>query len=123
VFQFKAPLKPVKVLLNPELHSWTIENLMKNAVDAMKGKGALKIVMEVEGTWVKINVSDSGKGIPKNQFKKIFEPGFTTKKRGWGLGLSLTKRIVEDYHKGKIKVLQSEIDKGTTFQISLKTTV
>jgi signal transduction histidine kinase len=96
---------------------------MKNAVDAMKGKGALKIVMEVEGTWVKINVSDSGKGIPKNQFKKIFEPGFTTKKRGWGLGLSLTKRIVEDYHKGKIKVLQSEIDKGTTFQISLKTTV
>jgi signal transduction histidine kinase len=122
-FQFKAPLKPVKVLLNPELHSWTIENLMKNAVDAMKGKGALKIVMEVEGTWVKINVSDSGKGIPKNQFKKIFEPGFTTKKRGWGLGLSLTKRIVEDYHKGKIKVLQSEIDKGTTFQISLKTTV
>jgi two-component system, sporulation sensor kinase D len=123
VFQFKAPQKPVNVLLNPELHSWTIENLMKNAVDAMKGKGALKIFMEVEGTWVKINVSDSGKGIPKNQFKKIFEPGFTTKKRGWGLGLSLTKRIVEDYHKGKIKVLQSEIDKGTTFQISLKTTV
>lgn len=119
-FQFIAPQKAINVLLNPELHSWTIENLMKNAVDAMKGKGALKIVMEVEGTWVKINVSDSGKGIPKNQFKKIFEPGFTTKKRGWGLGLSLTKRIVEDYHKGKIKVLQSEIDKGTTFQISLK---
>ena len=110
-------------LLNPELHSWTIENLMKNAVDAMKGKGVLKINIEVEGPWIKINVSDSGKGIPKKQFKKIFEPGFTTKRRGWGLGLSLTKRIVEDYHKGKIRVLQSEIDKGTTIQISLKTVV
>jgi len=122
VFQFKAPKKPIMVLLNPELHSWTIENLMKNAVDAMKGKGSLKVVMEVEGAWVRINVTDTGKGIPKNQFRKIFEPGFTTKKRGWGLGLSLTKRIVEDYHKGKIRVLESEIDKGTTLQISLKTT-
>lgn len=122
VFQFKAPKKPIMVLLNPELHSWTIENLMKNAVDAMKGKGSLKVVMEVEGSWVRINVTDTGKGIPKNQFRKIFEPGFTTKKRGWGLGLSLTKRIVEDYHKGKIRVLESEIDKGTTLQISLKTT-
>lgn len=119
-FYFKAPKNPVMVLLNPELHSWTIENLMKNAVDAMKGKGSLKMVMELDGSYIKINVTDSGKGIPKNQFKKIFEPGFTTKKRGWGLGLSLTKRIVEDYHKGKIRVLQSEIDKGTTFQISLK---
>lgn len=119
-FQFIAPKNPIMVMLNPELHSWTIENLMKNAVDAMKGKGALKMVMIVEGAWVKINISDSGKGIPKNQFKKIFEPGFTTKKRGWGLGLSLTKRIVEEYHKGKIRVLQSEIGKGTTFQISLK---
>lgn len=119
-FYFKAPKNPVMVLLNPELHSWTIENLMKNAVDAMKGKGSLKMVMELDGNYIKINVTDSGKGIPKNQFKKIFEPGFTTKKRGWGLGLSLTKRIVEDYHKGKIRVLQSEIDKGTTFQISLK---
>ncbi len=119
-FQFIAPKTPIMVLLNPELHSWTIENLMKNAVDAMKGKGALKMVMVVEGAWVKINITDSGKGIPKNQFRKIFEPGFTTKKRGWGLGLSLTKRIVEEYHKGKIRVLQSEIGKGTTFQVSLK---
>ncbi|MBP6099783.1 MAG: HAMP domain-containing histidine kinase [Flavobacterium sp.] len=122
-FHFKAPKTPVMALLNPELHSWTIENLMKNAVDAMKGKGVLKINIEVEGPWIKINVSDSGKGIPKKQFKKIFEPGFTTKRRGWGLGLSLTKRIVEDYHKGKIRVLQSEIDKGTTIQISLKPVV
>ncbi|MEN9929570.1 MAG: Adaptive-response sensory-kinase SasA [Bacteroidota bacterium] len=119
-FHFKAPNTSIRALLNPELHSWTIENLMKNAVDAMKGKGVLKIVIEVEGAWIKINVSDSGKGIPKKQFKKIFEPGFTTKRRGWGLGLSLTKRIVEEYHKGKIRVLHSEIDKGTTLQISLK---
>lgn len=119
-FHFKAPNTSIKALLNSELHSWTIENLMKNAVDAMKGKGVLKIVIEVEGAWIKINVSDSGKGIPKKQFKKIFEPGFTTKRRGWGLGLSLTKRIVEEYHKGKIRVLHSEIDKGTTLQISLK---
>lgn len=120
-FHFKAPQKPVMVQLNPELHSWTIENLMKNAVDAMKGRGTLKILIETDTHWIKINVTDTGKGIPKNQFKKIFEPGFTTKKRGWGLGLSLTKRIVEDYHKGKIRVLQSEIDKGTTIQIILKT--
>jgi len=93
---------------------------MKNAIDAMKGKGALKLSIEKSGQQVKINVSDTGKGIPKNQFKRVFEPGFTTKKRGWGLGLSLTKRIVEEYHKGKIKVLHSEIGKGTTIQILYK---
>ncbi|MBL7886129.1 MAG: HAMP domain-containing histidine kinase [Flavobacterium sp.] len=119
-FSFSAPKKPIIVALNPALHSWTIENLMKNAIDAMKGKGKLKITIENDGAAVKINVKDSGKGIPKNQFKRVFEPGFTTKKRGWGLGLSLTKRIVEEYHKGKIKVLKSEVGKGTTMQISLK---
>ena len=86
----------------------------------MKGKGKLSVVIEDEPHQLKIRVSDTGKGIQKNQFKKIFEPGFTTKKRGWGLGLSLTKRIVEDYHKGKIKVLHSEINKGTTIQITFK---
>lgn len=116
-FDFIAPNEPIFIALNPELHSWTIENLMKNAIDAMKGKGALKLLIEKSGQYVKINVSDTGKGIPKNQFRKVFEPGFTTKKRGWGLGLSLTKRIVEEYHKGKIKVAQSEIDNGTTIQI------
>ncbi len=116
-FDFIAPNEPIFIALNPELHSWTIENLMKNAIDAMKGKGALKLSIEKSGQQVKINVSDTGKGIPKNQFRKVFEPGFTTKKRGWGLGLSLTKRIVEEYHKGKIKVAQSEIDNGTTMQI------
>jgi len=119
-FSFKAPDDPIFVSLNPALHSWTVENLVKNAIDAMKGKGQLAVIIENDHHWVKILVSDTGKGIPKNQFKRIFEPGFTTKKRGWGLGLSLTKRIVEEYHKGKIRVLQSEVGKGTTIQIALK---
>lgn len=119
-FSFSAPKKSILVSLNPALHSWTIENLMKNAIDAMKGRGKLKITIEDDAQLVKICVSDTGKGIPKNQFKRVFEPGFTTKKRGWGLGLSLTKRIVEEYHKGRIKVLKSEVGKGTTMQISFK---
>ena len=119
-FHFSAPDIPMNVKLNPTLHSWTIENLVKNAIDAMRGRGSIGIFMEEEGNLIKIKISDTGKGIPKNQFRKIFEPGFTTKKRGWGLGLSLTKRIVEEYHKGKIKVLHSELNKGTTFQISYK---
>ena len=86
----------------------------------MKGKGKLAVIIEENEKFVKIKVCDSGKGIPKAQFRKVFEPGFTTKKRGWGLGLSLTRRIVEEYHKGKIKVLQSEIGKGTTMQASFK---
>jgi len=102
------------------LYSWTIENLVKNAIDAMKGKGQLKIEVLPKEKFVHIRVSDSGKGIPKHLFKKIFEPGYTSKKRGWGLGLSLAKRIIEDYHNGRIKVVSSEIDKGTTIQISLK---
>lgn len=118
-FSYQTPDKPIFVLINPILHSWTIENLVKNAIDAMKGKGTLDLQIEQDNHHVKINIKDSGTGISKNQFKTIFEPGFTTKKRGWGLGLSLTKRIVEEYHSGKIKVLHSEIGKGTTFQISL----
>jgi signal transduction histidine kinase len=120
VFSFQAPELPIFVLFNPILHSWTIENLVKNAIDAMKGKGNLDLVIEQEGDFVKINVSDNGKGIQKKQFSRIFEPGFTTKKRGWGLGLSLTKRIVEEYHKGTIKVAHSEIGKGTTMQLIYK---
>ena len=119
-FDFKAPKTPVRVLLNATLHSWTIENLVKNAIDAMRGRGNLSLEIILEGNFVKINVSDAGKGIPKNQYKTVFEPGFTTKKRGWGLGLSLTKRIVEEYHKGGIKVLHSELGKGTTIQLSYK---
>jgi len=119
-FSFTAPTHAIPIMLNPELHSWTIENLVKNAIDAMKGKGKLDVVIEERENIVRIKVSDSGKGIPKAQFRKVFEPGFTTKKRGWGLGLSLTRRIVEEYHKGKIKVLTSEIGKGTTMQASFK---
>lgn len=119
-FQFNAPDKKIIVSLNSALHSWTIENMIKNAIDAMKGKGSLTLdIIEADKT-VAIFISDTGKGIPKNQFKKIFEPGFTTKKRGWGLGLSLTKRIVEEYHKGKIKVEHSEIGKGTTMVMNFK---
>ena len=121
-FTFKAPENPIFVEINPALHSWTIENLVKNAIDAMKGKGSLNIVISELEDIAKISITDTGKGIPKNQFNKVFEPGFTTKKRGWGLGLSLTKRIVQEYHKGKIKVTHSEIGKGTTMQISYKTT-
>ncbi len=120
IFNFEAPNTDVYVNLNPKLYSWTIENLIKNAIDAMKGKGHLLLKIEKVGKYVLIKVIDSGKGISKSQFKKIFEPGVTSKKRGWGLGLSLSKRIIEDYHKGKITVHSSEIDKGTVFQIKLK---
>ncbi len=119
-FEFVAPEDIIQVQLNSQLYSWTIENLVKNAIDAMKGKGQLKIEILPNDKFVHIRVTDSGKGISKQLFKKIFEPGYTSKKRGWGLGLSLAKRIIEDYHKGKIKVVSSEIDKGTTIQISLK---
>lgn len=116
-FSHSAPQKSIIIPLNATLHSWTIENMVKNAIDAMKGKGKLHLAIEEENDSVKITITDTGSGIPKNQFKKIFEPGYTTKKRGWGLGLSLTKRIVEDYHKGKIKVLKSEVGKGTAMQL------
>lgn len=119
-FSFTAPENEILVAVNQALHGWTIENLVKNAIDAMKGKGKLDIKIENKNQFVKIFVTDSGKGIAKNQFSRIFEPGFTTKKRGWGLGLSLTKRIVEEYHKGKIKVQNSEIGIGTTMVVSFK---
>ena len=106
--------------LNTELFGWVIENLLKNAIDAMSGKGSLQVKIENTQKKVKITVSDTGKGMPKKMYKQIFKPGFTTKKRGWGLGLSLSKRIVEDYHKGKILVLKSEVGKGTTFEMLLE---
>jgi two-component system, sporulation sensor kinase D len=120
IFDFRAPEKPIFVSLNPTLHSWTIENLVKNAIDAMKGKGNLSIEIVAGDANVYITITDTGSGIAKNKFKTIFEPGYTSKKRGWGLGLSLTKRIVQEYHKGKIRVVHSEIGKGTTMQMSFK---
>lgn len=119
-FEIILPEEEIMVNLNEQLYSWTIENLFKNGIDAMKGKGDLKLELSQHDKQVLINISDTGKGMTKQQFTRIFEPGYTTKKRGWGLGLSLAKRIIEDYHNGKIKVLHSEIDKGTTIQIMLK---
>jgi signal transduction histidine kinase len=120
-FTFEAPETPIYGEINAQLYSWTIENMVKNAIDAMKGKGTLQLEIIPADTFVKIQITDNGKGIPKRNFKKVFQPGFTSKKRGWGLGLSLAKRIVENYHNGKIKVLKSELGKGTTMQILLKT--
>ncbi|MGB1268136.1 MAG: sensor histidine kinase [Flavobacteriaceae bacterium] len=122
-FKFKSIDQEVYSELNSQLYSWAIENLIKNAIDAMKGVGDLNVEINQLEDVVFISISDTGKGIPKAQFSKIFEPGFTSKKRGWGLGLSLSKRIIEDYHNGRIKVLSSEIDKGTTMQVKLKTVV
>jgi two-component system, sporulation sensor kinase D len=119
-FSFESDASNIKVNMNTKLYSWTIENLIKNAIDAMKGRGSLLLKISQSKGLVLIQVHDTGKGVAKSQFKKIFEPGYTTKKRGWGLGLSLSKRIIEDYHKGKISVLSSVIDGGTIFQIELK---
>ena len=106
--------------LNVELFEWVIENLCKNAVDAIGTNGTIRITIESDGNNVGIEISDTGKGISKSNFKNVFRPGYTTKNRGWGLGLSLAKRIVEEYHGGKIFVKSSEIGKGTTFRIILK---
>tara|TARA_R110000787_G_scaffold196454_3_gene307814 strand:- start:1427 stop:2578 length:1152 start_codon:yes stop_codon:yes gene_type:complete len=118
-FTFESSEEILYCNLNEELYGWVIENLIKNAIDAMLGKGELSVHIESDAKRVKINITDTGKGMAKSQFKRIFKPGFTTKKRGWGLGLSLSRRIIEDYHNGKIFVKKSEIDKGTTFQIVL----
>lgn len=112
--------KPVPVMLIPSLFEWVLENLCKNAVDAMEGRGEIDITVLNLERGVVIEVSDTGKGMPHSVYKDVFKPGFTTKKRGWGLGLSLAKRIVEEYHKGRIFVKSSEVGKGTTFVIELK---
>lgn len=115
----EAPEQPVMVLMNDSLFAWVVENLCKNAVDAMGGQGDIRFHIEEKAKKVYIDVSDTGKGILKSKFKTVFNPGYTTKKRGWGLGLSLVKRIIESYHGGKIYVKNSEIGKGTTFRIEL----
>lgn len=119
-FSIDLPEGELPVMLNKQLYGWTIENMFKNAIDAMKGKGDLSVVITRDANYAKVLISDTGKGIPKSKFNSIFEPGFTTKKRGWGLGLSLARRIIEEYHDGRVVVLKSEIDKGTTMQIQLK---
>ena len=120
IFKFESSKNEIYAKINLQLFSWVIENLVKNAIDAMEGKGKIALTITENGKNVTITISDTGKGIPKHLQHEIFTPGFTTKKRGWGLGLSLAKRIIEDYHNGKIAVLKSEVGKGTTFAITLK---
>lgn len=110
----------INIELNQHLFEWALENLIKNAIDAMNGVGDLTIEVKNESKKILIDISDTGKGVPKRDFKKIFYPGFTTKERGWGMGLSLVKRIIEEYHKGKVFLKQSSIGKGSTFRIILK---
>jgi signal transduction histidine kinase len=102
------------------LFDWVIENLLKNALDAMEGKGSITVAIQDHEKEILIDVTDTGKGIAARNLQKVFKPGFTTKKRGWGLGLSLSKRVIEQYHKGQLFVRQSELGKGTTFRIILK---
>lgn len=109
-----------KAMVNEALFEWVIENLLKNSLDAMAGTGVIDVKLSSDDTWIYIDVKDSGKGVAKGNFKRIFDPGFTTKTRGWGLGLSLSKRIIEGYHKGRIFVLDSEPGAGTTIRIMLR---
>jgi signal transduction histidine kinase len=117
------PEEEIFVLMNESLFGWIIENLVKNAVDAMDGQGEISISAQDKGQKVFLDIADTGKGIPKSKFDAVFHPGYTTKQRGWGLGLSLVKRIIESYHKGKIYVYKSELGIGTTFRIELKKSI
>jgi two-component system, sporulation sensor kinase D len=119
VLPFSAD-EEINIPVNPALFEWVIENVCKNAMDAMEGDGEITIRVEEDGKYAIIDIYDTGKGIPKSAYKKIFNPGFTTKKRGWGLGLSLAKRIIEEYHNGRIFVKSSEIGKGTCIRIMMK---
>ena len=116
---YVPPMHPMYAMINDALFEWVIENLLKNALDALQGKGTIVVTVGEIDRWINIDVTDTGKGMAKANFRRIFEPGFTTKTRGWGLGLSLSRRIVEDYHHGRIFVLDSEIDKGTTMRVSV----
>ncbi len=120
IFDLKTPPTEVWAPLNVPLFDWVIENILKNAIDAMSGNGKIDVNITNQHQFVYIDICDTGKGIPKSSYKTIFKPGFTTKSRGWGLGLSLSKRIIEEYHDGQIFVKNSEMNKGTTFRIVLK---
>ena len=118
-FKLEVSEKTVFSSLNTQLFGWVIENIMRNAIDALQGKGKIKVEVKNHSRNVIIDIIDNGKGIKSTQLKTVFEPGYTTKLRGWGLGLSLVKRIIEDYHKGQVYILHSELGKGSTFRISL----
>ena len=107
-------------MFNPSLLSWVLENLIRNAVDAMEGKGEITVTLSTSDSAVFVDVADNGRGISRSDARNVFAPGFTTKKRGWGLGLSLTKRIIEEYHGGKIALLKTEVGVGTTFRLTLR---
>ncbi|WP_213189300.1 sensor histidine kinase [Cloacibacterium caeni] len=119
-FELKVPAREILIPHNRILMSWVIENLVKNAVDAMKGEGKLEISLYSKNNYVLIDVKDSGSGMTNTQMRSAFKPGYSTKKRGWGLGLSLAKRVINEYHNGDIKIAESEVGKGTTFRIVLK---
>jgi signal transduction histidine kinase len=119
-FSLEAPAYDIQAPMNVPLFEWVVENILKNALDAMEGNGRILVMITDQQQFVYIDISDTGKGVPKSSYKTIFKPGFTTKNRGWGLGLSLSKRIIEEYHDGQIFVKSSEIGKGTTFRIVLK---
>jgi len=119
-FKLTINNSPLYVDLNQQLYGWTIENLVRNGIDAMKGKGTITITISSNSKFALVRITDTGKGINKRNFNKIFNPGFTTKKRGWGLGLSLARRIIETYLKGKIRVLKSNPEEGTTMEIALR---
>ncbi len=120
-FEVDAPKEPVIANISKPLFDWVLENLLKNALDALEGKGWIQVHIRESPSQILVDVSDNGKGISKQNLSKVFKPGFTTKKRGWGLGLSLSKRIIETYHKGQLFVKSSEPGKGTTFRIVLHT--
>lgn len=122
-FSLKLPTSEILIPHSRILMSWVIENLVKNAVDAMRGQGKLEIILFEKNNAVCIDVKDSGNGMTKSQLRRVFNPGFSTKKRGWGLGLSLAKRVIKEYHKGDIKIERSEIGKGSTFRIIMKNVV
>lgn len=118
-----SKIEGLQVMMDPELIKWTLENLIKNCIDAMSGKGGNIIITAThKSPFVYVHIRDEGKGIPRNRWKKVFDPGVTTKTRGWGLGLSLAKRIIEEYHQGRIRVVASSLNEGTTFEIKLHTT-
>ena len=118
-FEFPYPEEPQFVNVNRHLFSWVLENLIRNALDAMDGKGVISAAVSLENKQLALNIKDTGKGIPHSKFKTVFKPGYSTKQRGWGLGLSLAKRIIENYHNGKIFVKNSHLNEGTTFTILL----
>ena len=118
-FDFPNPNQKLMIQVNRHLFSWVLENLIRNSLDALDGAGTISATVNQSKQWITIDLSDTGKGIAASRHKEVFRPGYSTKQRGWGLGLSLAKRIIEEYHSGKIFVKNSKVNEGTTFSILL----